>query len=231
VTTVYLVRHGQASFGGANYDKLSPLGHRQGVLLGEHLKRLGQSFDAFCCGEMERQRDTALRVIEALGATQPLDTHAGFNEYDFISVVRAYLPAVAQQHPQISLDARRLFADPQAFQEAFEKCIALWVRAHAHDVAKLETWADFCARAVDGIRAVATPGRRQVLIATSGGVIAAALREALGVSDDMAFALNWRIHNASVHRFRLGRRGLSLLGFNDVSHLELAGDPALLTFR
>ena len=28
---LYLVRHGQASFGEADYDRLSPLGHRQCV--------------------------------------------------------------------------------------------------------------------------------------------------------------------------------------------------------
>jgi broad specificity phosphatase PhoE len=231
VTTIFLVRHGQASFGGPDYDRLSPLGHRQSLLLGEHWRRLGLSPDAMYSGEMSRQRDTALRVVEGLTATHELQIHPGFNEYDFINVVRAYLPAVAREHPEIALDSRKLFANARAFQHAFEKCIALWVRDHAYSGAPMETWKAFCTRCLDGIRAAAPAGRGTVMIATSGGVIAAALREALGLSDDMAFALNWRIHNASVHRFKLGRRGLSLLGFNDVGHLELGGDPALLTFR
>jgi len=32
--TLYLVRHGQASFGAANYDQLSPLGQQQCGQLG-----------------------------------------------------------------------------------------------------------------------------------------------------------------------------------------------------
>lgn len=231
MTTIHLVRHGQASFGGANYDQLSDLGRRQSLLLGEHWRRCGLAFAASFCGEMLRQRDTALGVHRGLGVEPALQVDAAFNEYDFLSVLRAYLPVVARAHPQMALDSRQLFAEPRAFQEAFEKCIALWVRDHAHDAKGLETWSGFCARAVAGIRASAPAGRDSVLIVTSGGVIAAALREALALADDMAFTLNWRIHNASVHRFRLGKRGLSLLGFNDVAHLELAGEPGLLTFR
>jgi broad specificity phosphatase PhoE len=33
---LYLVRHGQASFGAADYDQLSELGQRQSVRLGEY---------------------------------------------------------------------------------------------------------------------------------------------------------------------------------------------------
>ena len=39
--TLYLVRHGQASFGADNYDQLSPLGHEQGVRLGRYWARIG----------------------------------------------------------------------------------------------------------------------------------------------------------------------------------------------
>jgi broad specificity phosphatase PhoE len=81
------------------------------------------------------------------------------------------------------------------------------------------------------LREVAPPDAGTVVIFTSGGMITAALREALKLDPHQAFRLNWRIYNASVHHFHLGRRGLALLGFNNVTHLEMARDPALLTFR
>ena len=37
--SIYLIRHGQASLGAANYDELSPLGVRQSQLCGEFLHR------------------------------------------------------------------------------------------------------------------------------------------------------------------------------------------------
>ena len=39
VSTLYLIRHGQASFGTAHYDRLSALGREQVTHLREHLPR------------------------------------------------------------------------------------------------------------------------------------------------------------------------------------------------
>ena len=38
MTTIYLVRHGQASFGKSNYDELSQNGEAQATLLGRYFK-------------------------------------------------------------------------------------------------------------------------------------------------------------------------------------------------
>jgi len=43
--SIFLIRHGQASFGAENYDVLSPLGHQQSEALGDHLGQLGTRFD------------------------------------------------------------------------------------------------------------------------------------------------------------------------------------------
>ena len=66
---------------------------------------------------------------------------------------------------------------------------------------------------------------------TSGGVITAALQQALGLDDAVAQRMNWRIFNASVHVFSVGRGGLGLMGFNDVAHLQQLRDERLLTHR
>ena len=47
---LYLVRHGQASFGAANYDQLSDLGQRQCQRLGKYFRDRGQRFDAVVRG-------------------------------------------------------------------------------------------------------------------------------------------------------------------------------------
>jgi len=59
VSEIYLLRHGQASFGAEDYDRLSEAGETQARLLGEHLAGLGLEFDAIFSGAMRRQRDTA----------------------------------------------------------------------------------------------------------------------------------------------------------------------------
>ena len=67
MATIYLIRHGQASFGAANYDQLSELGQRQADATGEYLARLGIALDAAYSGDLSRQRETCQRVL----ASQP----------------------------------------------------------------------------------------------------------------------------------------------------------------
>ena len=54
MSELYLVRHAQASFGAANYDQLSDLGHRQSRWLGDHLGMRGMAFDQLVVGDMVR---------------------------------------------------------------------------------------------------------------------------------------------------------------------------------
>ncbi len=181
---------------------------------------------------MARQKSTGTTSLAALGRPQdPVAEHPAFDEYDHAGLITAYLPVIAAEHPEFKLQRRDLFSDPRTFQRFFEKVVACWVEGREGAQPLKETWAAFCARCSSGLREVAPEGTGTIAAFTSGGFISAALAEALKLDGSMAFAVNWRIYNASVHVFRLGRRGLTLLGFNNVSHLELAKDSSLLTFR
>jgi len=56
---LYMIRHGQASFGSANYDLFSETGVLQSRILAEYLLAVGLAPDALYSGAMERQKDTA----------------------------------------------------------------------------------------------------------------------------------------------------------------------------
>ncbi|MBN8464677.1 MAG: histidine phosphatase family protein, partial [Dechloromonas sp.] len=64
---LYLVRHGQASFGTGDYDRLSALGERQGVWLGEYFGERGIAFDRVVTGSLRRHRQTADAIFRGLG--------------------------------------------------------------------------------------------------------------------------------------------------------------------
>lgn len=232
MTNLVLVRHGQASFGARNYDELSAVGERQGTILGEHWRRCGRGFDAAWSGDMVRQKVTAARAFEALGVPQmPVTVDTAFNEFDHQSLIRAYFPLVAKEHPQFAVDPRQLFSDHDSFERLFDLIAACWIQGRAGAAPVGESWDSFHLRCTEGLQRVAASGAERPVIFTSGGVITSALRAALHLDAEKAFRLNWEILNASVHSFRYGRHGLQLRRFNDVAHLEVERDPGLLTYR
>lgn len=58
MTTIYLVRHGQASFGKTNYDELSENGEAQAKLLGQYFKNIFTEQPFIVSGSMKRHQQT-----------------------------------------------------------------------------------------------------------------------------------------------------------------------------
>lgn len=210
---VYLVRHGQASFGSADYDKLSDLGAEQSKVAGDELRRRGLEFSAVRSGTMVRQRDTAL----AAGFDPVEDPR--WNEYDFLDVLRGHVPTLPEA------------VDPRAFQAALDDALMAWVAA-AENTASGESWTAFAARvngALDDL--VSSLGKGQnALVFTSGGVIGAITARLIGDQPGRFIALNRVTCNAGITKLITGRSGLTLVAFNEHAHFE--GDARhLLTYR
>src|SRR5699024_551564 len=89
---IYLIRHGQASFGAANYDALSDEGWEQSRILGRHLREQNLGAPRVVCGAMQRHRETAEATLEALGLPGEWATDNGFNEYDHQTLLQVHWP-------------------------------------------------------------------------------------------------------------------------------------------
>ncbi|MFO7694266.1 MAG: histidine phosphatase family protein [Vicinamibacterales bacterium] len=239
MAVIYLIRHGQASFGSDDYDRLSVLGQRQAAILGTYLKRRAAPFDALVSGTLRRQRDTLSGVVEALGAQAPEPSVAeAFNEYDHVGVIRAYLPLfMARIGTARALTEADIFRDHRLFELAFRFMVKAWMDHEPHDYEGLEDWRDFCNRVSAGLDGVLTDNgpKARIGVVTSGGAISAALRAVLGLSNKRTLSINWSIYNASLTQLYYGasprHENALLLGFNNVSHLELVGEDNLITFR
>lgn len=230
MTRILLIRHGQASFGTGDYDRLSETGVRQAVLTGAYLKTVGLVPTVAVCGGLRRQIDTASHALAAAGCAFAAESDADFDEYHADAIINSYLPLLVAGKPHLA-GARAGFAsDHRLFQEALSGAVALWTaEAPGHDG---ESWPAFAARVRRGLKAaLAGCGRDDTLaIFTSGGVIAALIGGVLDLPADRVFTLNWRLYNASISELGYGRSGLALVGFNEPAHLRLAG-PEMLTFR
>ena len=214
--TLYLVRHGQASLGAADYDRLSALGERQSVLLGEYFAAQGLRFDAVIAGTLRRHAQTLAGILQGMGQSGEHLPWPGLNEYDSEAVIAAIHPAplVRPDTPELVRHHFRLLRDG----------LAAWMAGETRP-AGMPTYPEFVAgvtSALDHVRAEHV-GRR-VLMVTSGGPISTAVAHVLGASPAASIELNLRLRNTSVTEFAFHPRRHALVTFNTLPHLDA---PAL----
>lgn len=234
-----LIRHGQASFLAANYDRLSPLGERQSAILGQYWAANRIQFDRIYCGPAQRHLGTMRHACQALrgaGFTppDPLPLPEA-DEYDGIEVMRQFLPTVAERHEDVrQMEAQfRASADKShaapIFERLFQRVTRLWAAGELHSPA-VESWQEFCARVDRGIENIraAAPKNANIAVFTSGGVIAAAVRSTLQLTPERTLELSWTSRNASFTEFLFSGDRFSLHSFNNIPHLNSAD---LVTYR
>jgi broad specificity phosphatase PhoE len=228
LSTLHLIRHGQASFGTEDYDRLSRLGEQQIGHLRDHYARTGQRLDAIHSGTLKRQRATA--AILALPSVDAVKDHSAFDEYDAHALFQAHAKLTGS--PLIALQGSGP-PDARAFQRRLEEVGRQWI-AGALDGPGIERWHDFRSRVVDGLERVMRDSGRStdVAICTSAGTIGAAVAHVLGLGDEASLRLSWTVFNASITRIRFDASRRTLEVFNAVPHLEAQADPrGLITFR
>ena len=210
--TLYLVRHGQASFGADNYDQLSPMGHRQALRLGEFWRERGMVFDAVYSGTLRRHDETLAGIVQGLGGAPQATRTPGLNEYDSLALIRAIHPEPLERPdtPERYRHHFRLLCD----------ALAQWMAGVISPVG-MSSWDEFAAGvhgALDEIRH--THAGHKVLLVSSGGPISAAVGEVLGTAPEVTIALNMRIRNSAASEMSISPKRLMLQTFNTLPHLN-----------
>jgi broad specificity phosphatase PhoE len=230
MSVIYLVRHGQASFGASDYDRLSETGVRQSQILGTALQSRLPVVDVVWSGSMRRHRETAEACLSAMSRTTALQIDRGWDEYDHNEIVGVFEPRYRDRAALAAWLAER--DDPgRAFQQMFSGAVARWVGGE-HDGDYRETWTAFRARVAE---AIAVLGRslgksETAVVFTSGGPIAAVCGSLLHVPHERQLQLSWTLANASVSKLLCRGETIWLSTFNDHSHLE-GEHQRLITYR
>jgi broad specificity phosphatase PhoE len=216
--TLYLVRHGQASFGAADYDQLSALGERQCRRLGEHLRARGVNFEAAYSGTLRRQRQSLEAIAGGHGGAPEPTRLPGLDEYDPEAVIRALHP----EPPPAPSD------DPAAtFRHHFRllrEGLQAWMEGRTAP-AGMPSHAAFSAGVADALERARSAHRGDVLMVSSGGPIATAVGLVLGLRPQAVIELNLRVRNSAVTELLLTPKAPLLLAFNGIGHLEQPGVP------
>lgn len=234
--SIYLIRHGQASFGADDYDVLSPIGIRQAEVLGKHLSDLEIRFDRCLSGDLRRQQDTAKHTLQQLSThgwvTPCIEIDSAFNEFDADAVIRSLLPGLLPEEPEALAILRNGAQNRAEFQRLFARIIQRWVSGD-YPADDLESWTNFVERVAAGLQRILLQAQSQdnIAVFTSGGTITAMLRLITAVPAEKAFELNWQIVNTSLSRLKFRATEVALASFNSQVHLQLLKAPELITFR
>ena len=219
---IIFVRHGQAQFGQANYDKLSEVGHEQAVALGTSLLEQRITIDHWVRGDMVRHAET-LRGISQGMRTQVSHqiVTPDLNEYDFTGLLDARF-ADGKAPAGLHTDRKTHF-------RLLRETLALWQNG---EIAKPpETWVTFEARLKRAQQAIFELQGDTILVVSSGGAISKIVANALGVSHAKQVDLQLQIKNASMSTFIYSRRtgGFFLNAFNETPFVS-AKMQHLLTY-
>lgn len=219
MSSLILLRHGQAAFGQTDYDQLSPLGIAQARATGTFLREREPEFTDIFSGPRQRHLDTTRNLVETLAPQHVWQTENALDELAEAQEILAaaqthfgvvlYAPHMAR-HTQLRYynDMMRAWGEGRApmgakpTAQAFRQTVARWLRNVVHD---------------------SPPGRR-ILAVTSAGVIGAILCEVLGTNTSTLMTYAGVLRNASLTEIVFSRGRTSMLSFNSTHHL-----PAELT--
>jgi len=219
--TLYLVRHGQASFGAADYDNLSELGQRQSVRLGEYFAGKGLQFDAVITGTLKRHAQTWAGIAQGAGLSLEPLLWPGLNEYDSEAVIKAIHPMALEKPdtPALYRHHFRLLRDG----------LTQWMNGvvSPHGMPSYDAFAQGVSSALEHVRKNHTGN---VLIVSSGGPISTAVGHVLGTSPETTIELNLRIRNSAVTEFAFTPKRHVLLTFNTLPHLDAQHYADWVTF-
>ena len=218
--TLYLVRHGQASFGAEDYDQLSALGYQQSVQLGQYFRQKGVAFDAALCGTLRRQQQTFAAICEGGALELTALAWPGLNEFDSAAVI-----ATVHPHPLEKPDT------PELYRHHFRLLrdgLTQWMNGVVNP-SGMPSYQEFKAGVVSALDHVRKNCDGNVLLVSSGGPIATAIGHILGTQPETTIELNMRIRNSAITEFAFNAKRHTLVTYNTLPHLEHADHASWIT--
>lgn len=208
---IFLVRHGQASLGAANYDQLSALGMQQSQRLGQYWREMGLRFDAVLCGTLQRHAQTLEGTSQGMDVPLKATPYPGLNEYDADAVIQAIHPA-PRPRPTDKDSYRQHF---QLLREGLHQ----WAQGSIEPFG-MGSWTQFVAGITDALDDARQRHAGNILVVSSGGPISIALGQIMGMSAQASIELNLQMRNTSISELRTTAHGFRVVSFNTLPHLS-----------
>ena len=219
--TLYLVRHGQASFGAADYDQLSELGTRQCHALGQWFAGRGIRFEAVLRGSLRRHVQSLAALAQGHGDVPAALEWPGLNEYDSEALIHAVHPG-----PLAKPDTPEVY---RAHFRLLREGLQRWMAGQT-EPAGMPRYTDWVAGITAALDHVRQRHQGDVLIVSSGGPISTAVGQVLGTAPETTIELNMRIRNSAVTEFAYTPKRHMLVAYNHLPHLDAPERRDWLTY-
>jgi broad specificity phosphatase PhoE len=216
--SLFLIRHAQASYGQADYDRLSSRGLEQAKALAAPV--VATKLDQFYRGPHVRHRETAEGA--GVGDATVLDELA---EYPAFAMVQQFMPRLLAEDPRFA----ELTRNPtrELTNAAFKTVLGRWMRDewHGDGVERVGAFAARVRAGLDKILHSVKSGAR-IGVVTSAGPIGVAVGLVFGASEQHMVRTSLVVRNASISELVFRSRDfawhperVSLVSFNSTHHL------------
>jgi broad specificity phosphatase PhoE len=245
MSTIFLIRHGQASFGTDNYDRLSLTGHKQSYVAGEFLHSNAGAIDCIYSGELRRQVETAESIAKTVrtkdGRVPEIKIDARLNEVDAEGQFKHLVPILTATDKDIAALHEEAKKSSRSYQKVLARVFTHWQDLPADHSSfldgHLESWPTFAARVTGVIKDIARAAGSgaNTVVVSSGGTIATITQHVIGLPKSGAYPLFEALVNASITRMLHTGERISLASFNEYAYLHALGNMRsgenLVTFR
>ena len=216
--SLFLIRHAQASYGQADYDKLSPRGIEQARALAPAVTAL--RLDQVYRGSNVRHRETAEHA--GVGDATVIDELA---EYHAFAMIQHFMPRLIAEDPRFA----ELTTTPtrELMNAAFKTVLGRWMRDewHGDGVERVGAFAARVRAGLDKILHTVQAGAR-IGVVTSAGPIGVAIGLVFGATEHHMVRTSLVVRNASITALAFRSRDfawhperVSLVSFNSTHHL------------
>jgi broad specificity phosphatase PhoE len=225
---LYLVRHGQASFGADDYDQLSDLGQRQSIRLGQYLRQTATEqfgaelkFEAVFMGSLKRHRQTWEGIAQGAQLQNAPEVWPELNEYDSHALIETIHP-----EPLAKPDSPEMYKHHfRLLRTALQK----WMAGETQPKG-MSPYAEFAAGIQAVLKHIRENHQGRVLVVSSGGPISTAVGQVLQAPAETSIELNLRIRNTALTEFVFTPSRHMLLSYNNLPHLDHPDHRDWVTF-
>ena len=220
ISNLYLIRHGQASFGEKDYDNLSKKGIKQSTILGKKLLKQKISFETTIIGPLKRHKQTFERINEGYGGSlnNPVIIEE-FAENQLMDIAQYFIPKMLGSDKNLKeiFDSVPFWKRKRLFLKYFDIIAKQWIHNELDLSDKgFESYDSFRQRVRKAVKKVSSimKGNSNTMVVSSGGAITGVYAEYYPLNVEEIMELNFKIKNASVSLFKKENDTFTLDSFN-----------------